>query len=66
LSDANWAHNMDKNFDTIADDCNDLSPYATQARYPNAIEIEEPETESALRKAEHILVLCERLIELDE
>lgn len=50
-------------FEDIANDCTDLTPYATQARYPNNEEITEPEAESALRKAERIVALCESLIE---
>jgi len=52
-------------FEDVANDCTDLTPYATQARYPGTEEITEPETEAALRKAERILALCESLIELD-
>ncbi|MDR2615225.1 MAG: HEPN domain-containing protein [Oscillospiraceae bacterium] len=45
-------------FSDIVDDCLDIAPYAVQTRYPNNIEIEEAETQSALRKAERILDFC--------
>jgi HEPN domain-containing protein len=38
----------------IVDDCLDITPYAVQTRYPNNIEIEEAETQSALRKTAKI------------
>jgi len=49
-------------FEDVANDCTDLTPYATQARYPGTEEITESEAESALRKAEHVVALCENLI----
>ena len=49
-------------FRDLLDPCSDLTPYVTQARYPNAEEITEPETASALRKAERIVSFCEKLI----
>ena len=52
-------------FEDVANDCTDLTPYATQARYPGTEEITETEAESALRKAERVLALCESLIEAD-
>jgi len=49
---------IDDAFDAFADDCTDLTPYATQARYPGNKEFTEEETESALRKAERIVQFC--------
>ena len=43
-------------------DCARLTPYATQARYPDNDEITEEETLSALRKAERIVDFCASLI----
>ena len=43
-------------------DCSMLTPYVTQARYPNTEEITEPETASALHKAERIVNYCASLI----
>ena len=52
-------NNVFKNF---IDDCSDLTPYSTQARYPDSIEINEEEAESALCKAKCILEFCISLI----
>jgi HEPN domain-containing protein len=45
-------------FSDIVDDCLDIMPYAVQTRYPNNIEVEEPETQSALHKATKIFGFC--------
>ena len=52
-------------FDDLLEDCADLSPYATQARYPNEIPIDEVKTLAALQKAERVMALCVSLIEVD-
>ena len=48
-------------FAPIVKDSLRLTSYASQMRYPNNIEIEEHEAESALVKAGRILSLCEKL-----
>jgi HEPN domain-containing protein len=48
----------DENFNDLLTDCSILTPYVTQARYPNTVEITETETESALRRAERIVHFC--------
>jgi HEPN domain-containing protein len=53
---------FDEGFDDLLPDCSTLTPYVTQARYPNAEEITEQETASALRKAEQIVTFCAGLI----
>jgi len=49
------------NFSAIANDCLDIAPYAVQARYPNNLEIEEAETQLALRKAGRIVEFCKSM-----
>ena len=49
-------------FVEYVDDCADLSPYATRARYPQEDEMDEPEVKTALRKAERIVSFCAGLI----
>jgi len=56
---------FDEGFDDLLDDCADLSPYATQARYPNEIPVDEARTQAALLKAERVVKLCESLIEAE-
>ena len=53
---------QENSFREFVDDCVDLTPYATQARYPDDDEITEEETASALRKAERIVSFCAKLI----
>jgi len=53
---------FDKQFNDYLEDCVRLTPYATQARYPDNDEIEENEAESALRRAERIFAFVEFLI----
>ena len=55
----------DERFDDLLADCSILTPYVTQARYPNTEEITEDETAAALLKAERVVALCESLIETD-
>ena len=67
-----WTHDLvklcqlcmdfDNGFDGLLNDCSDLTPYATQARYPNKIEIEETETAAALSKAEKLVGMVTGLI----
>ena len=52
----------ENSFHKFVDDCVDLTPYATQARYPDDDGITEEETASALRKAERIVNFCAELI----
>jgi HEPN domain-containing protein len=49
-------------FEELLDDCSDLTPYATQARYPKNNEITEEETTAALRKAERLMQFVTSLI----
>jgi HEPN domain-containing protein len=49
-------------FNEYLTDCARLTPYATQARYPDNDEITEAETQAALRKAERIVTFCSSLI----
>ena len=53
---------FDDRFDAYIDDCADLTPYATQSRYPDNDDVEESETELAVEKAERILTFCVSLI----
>ena len=57
---------IDEAFDAFADDCTDLTPYATQARYPGNKEFTEEETESALQKSERIVSFCANKIALQD
>jgi HEPN domain-containing protein len=50
---------LDGDFDNFLEDCGEVTPYATQSRYPNNAEIEEWENESALKIAERIVSVCE-------
>jgi len=52
----------DENLYSLRSDCATLTPYATQARYPGNREFTEPETASALRKAERVVTFCANLI----
>jgi HEPN domain-containing protein len=56
---------IDKNFEEFRSDCNVLTPYATQTRYPGNREFTEEETAAALRKAERIVSFCASLINPD-
>ena len=47
---------------SIVNDSLRLTSYASQTRYPNDVELEEHETEFALKQAESILSLCTELI----
>ena len=47
---------------SIVNDSLRLTSYSSQTRYPNDVEIEEHETEFALKQAEIILSLCTELI----
>ena len=58
----NLCMDMDMAFDDLLDACSDLTPYATQARYPNTSEITELITAAALRKAERILSFVADLV----
>ena len=53
---------FEEGFDDLLADCSILTPYVTQARYPNTEEITEPETASALHRAERIVNYCASLI----
>ena len=53
---------FDIQFKDYSDDCADLIPYATQARYPDDREVLEPETESALHKTSRVMDLIAGLI----
>jgi len=52
----------DKNFGDLLVDCSILTPYVTQARYPNNEEITAEEAVAALQKAERIVEFCASLI----
>jgi len=52
----------DDAFNEYTGDCADLTPYATRARYPQDDEMDEPEVQAALRKAERIVNFCASLI----
>jgi HEPN domain-containing protein len=52
----------DERFNDYADDCADITPYATRARYPDDEEMDEPEAQSALRKAGRVLAFCSELL----
>ena len=54
--------NFNEAFNDYISDCTDLTPYATQARYPDNDEITEEETKSALLKAERVVNFCASLI----
>ena len=53
---------FDIRFNDYADDCADLTPYAVHARYPMNEEMDEPEAQAALRKAERVVRFCVSLI----
>jgi len=55
---------FNEQFYSYTDDCVDITPFATQARYPANDEITEAETKATLRKAERIVNLCASLINI--
>jgi HEPN domain-containing protein len=53
---------FDKGFEDYLNDCADITPYATFARYPNDDDMDETETIAALKKADRIFKFCEQKI----
>lgn len=54
--------NYDNSFNKLLNNCVDLTPYATQTRYPDEIEIEDQDAKNALIKAERIFAFVDDII----
>jgi HEPN domain-containing protein len=52
-------------FKNLLDACSDLTPYATQARYPNSIALENADAELSLQEADSVLGFVDDLLRAD-